>query len=381
MTTLNDIEQLSFLGMRLALRKTIARDTLWTHAARCARRRNDNLRYWINNQELSRVKIVGLEYLRKAHEAGRGAVVTSFQVGPYNWIPLVLNKKADLPTTLLMDAANFQEEQRRWDARESSYTDTLIDPVKYINSEEPTAIWKMVCALRERRTLIGWFDGLTGTTASQSPQSAVSVDFCETQILVRMGLAFVSAKTGAPLILAVTHNDGIGGMVVRFEAPLTRHSSETIAGFCQRASQTFVSILESEVRADLPCWEEWCHFNLRNRFEPMLPSSSILDDEGFLEKNWRMNAENVEVLKMSEGEVLVSLRCGTALAMTPLMNSLCQALSQERRGTEIVSALKHMFSETELKLALRTLYESHFILPVVTSKNQDKSSREVSLKV
>ncbi len=363
MTTLNDIEQLSFLGMRLALRNTMNEYELRSYAKSCARRRNDNLRYWINHHELPQVTITGHEHLQQAHEAQKGVVVTSFQMGPYNWIPLVLNKKVALQTSLLMDAANFHEEGRRWDARESSYRDDLLDPVKYINSEEPTAIWKMVCALKARRVLVGWFDGLTGSTASDSSKSDVIVKFCETQIRVRMGLAFISAKTGAPLILAVTRNDGQHGIALRFEAPLTRLPDESIEQFCQRASQTFVAILEQEVLTDPACWEEWCHFDQRSLFQPPTPSLASFDDDTLLKAIWRFDMSNIEVLQMSGGDVLVSLRSGLGLAITRLIRAVRQCLVGGMSGIDLAANLGNEFSCDDVRAALRTLYEEHFIYP------------------
>lgn len=381
MTTINDIEQLSYLGMRLALRKTIGEPALRAYAKSCARRRNDNLRYWIDNQELPRVTTTGLEHLQHAHEANRGVVVTSFQMGPYNWIPLILNRKAALQTTLLMDAANYQEEQRRWEARESSYRDSLVDPVKYINSEESTAIWKMACALRERRTLVGWFDGLTGTAGSESSKSAAIVKFCETQICVRMGLAFVSAKTGAPLILAVTRNEKNDGIAVRFEAPLTKRTDETIEEFCQRASQRFVSILEQEVQIDPPCWEEWCHFNSRNLFDVALPCLASPSDDSLLGIVWRIDLDNVDLLNMSDGDVLVSLRSGTALALTPLIIAIRQVLSRDMSGNDLVDLLKKEFAEEEVKAALHVLRETYFITPALVSNADINLASEAALRV
>jgi lauroyl/myristoyl acyltransferase len=362
-TTLNDIEQLSFLGMRLALRNTIGELELRSYAKGCARRRNDNLRYWIEHQELPRVAITGIEHLQQGHEANKGVVVTSFQMGPYNWIPLILNRKAALQTTLLMDAANFREEGRRWDARESTYSDHLIDPVKYINSEDPTAIWKMASALRTRRTLVGWFDGLTGTTASESSKSDVIVKFCETQMRVRMGLAFISAKTGAPLILAVTKNDRQDGITLRFEPPLTRSVDESIERFCQRASQSFVSILEQEIRMDPPCWEEWCHFNLRNLFQPRRPSLTSPDDDTLLSAIWHIDMDNIDLLQMSDCDVFVSLRSGAGLALTELIKALRQLLAKGMSVRDLTAALGDEFAAEDIKAALRTLYEDHFIYP------------------
>ncbi|MGD0774886.1 MAG: hypothetical protein ABSC05_18895 [Candidatus Solibacter sp.] len=364
MTHLTDIEQLGYLGMRLAMRRRATPPELRTLARQCAERRNRNLRHWIDHEELPGVTLEGIEKVRRAHELHRGVVLTSFQIGPYNWIPLILNSRASMPVTLLMDDANFQEEQRRWLSRESHYRLGLAEPVRYINSEEPTAVWKMACALRERRTLIGWFDGHTGVTDTQSAKSSLAVKFCDTSMRVRMGLAYLSARTGAPLILAIAHNQGDDGIALRIEDPLSRDSGETIDEFCQRASQHLVSILEREVHADPACWEEWCHLHSWSVFEGAPTTAETGDQSALLDEVFCLDLENVDVLKMSSGDALVSLHTGDALAMTPLVAAIHDRLSTERSGRDVVAGLEGQFPPEEVSGALEALLEAGMIVTV-----------------
>jgi lauroyl/myristoyl acyltransferase len=359
MTTINDIEQLGYFGMRLALRENSSAPELRAYARACATRRNHNLRHWIENEELPPVAMEGLENLRKAHELNRGAVVTSFQIGSYNWIPILLNRKCQMPVSILMDAANFQEEQRRWDKREREYRESLAEPVRYINSEEPTAFWKMACSLRERRTLIGWFDGHTGVTQAEAAKSSLAVRFCGTRMRIRVGLAHLCARTGSPLILAVVRNQGEKIIAVTFEEPLRRQNDETADGFCQRAAQQLISILEREVLQDPACWEEWCHLHLWNVFDDR-HGTEIYEHE-FLDTHWHIDPGGADLLHMTDGDVLVSLGSGKALAMTPLLTSVYHALGTERTGRELLEFLAPQFHPDDIHNMLRVLCDEQFI--------------------
>lgn len=358
MTKIEEIEQLCFFGMRLALRRRITPENLHACAAACAKRRNRNLSHWICNDELPPAGLEGLEKVQSALELGRGVVITSFQIGPYNWIPLILNRHARLPVTLLMDAANFQEEQRRWTSREGKYRDSLLEPVRYINSEETTALWKMACSLRAGRTLVGWMDGHTGVTAAESARSTLSVRFCDTRMHVRTGLPFLSAKTGAPLILAVARNEGEDQLGLRFEDPLVKGADETVEQFRQRAAQQLVSILEREVLADPACWEEWCHFHSWNIFEPQ-PRAGDPDP---LDARLMLDDENVDVLDMPECEVLVSLNSGEALAMTPLMAAIRDTMRRETTARDVIGELAARFEYEHVRHALEVLRNARFLV-------------------
>lgn len=358
MTTIEEVEQLCFLGMRLALRRRIAPESLRAYAAACARHRNRNLWHWVSNDELPPAVIEGLDKVQCAHELGRGVVITSFQIGPYNWIPLILNRHAQLPVTLLMDAANFQEEQRRWKSREAKYRESVLEPVRYINSEETTALWKMACSLREGRTLVGWMDGHTGVTAAESAKSTLMVRFCDTHMHVRTGLVFLSGMTGAPLILAVARNESESQVGLRFEDPLVKGADENLEQFRERAAQQLVSILEREVLADPACWEEWCHFHSWNIFEPP-PGAGHADP---LDARLILDEENVDVLDMPECEVLVSLNSGEALAITPLIAAIRDTMRRETTPRNVIAQLAARFEHEHVRNALEVLCNAQFLV-------------------
>jgi lauroyl/myristoyl acyltransferase len=351
-----DIEQLCYFGMRAAFGRQHTRRLLRRRAEACIRRRLRTEREWISGDPFPTMRTEGEQFLRAVLKASQGAIICAPHVGPYHRIPLELVKR-DLRVSLLLDAANFEREQRLYSDRARLYAGRTPDPMHYINAEIPSASWEMACALRSGRVLLVYMDGNTGLKCAEPAKTLVEVDFCGLRIDVRKGPGYLSAFAGVPIIPLVARFTNRGGHAMRFEPQLEKKPNQSVDDYCRNALQLLFSILERYVKTDPSCWEEWCNIHLwivRDRHgSSSQPLTSNWEPEDVLQLRLVVNEENVDFLRMSTGDIVASLQSEKALLLTAPVLDLLSAFDGRHTVANVLDRLSGSYDET---LLLQTLY-------------------------
>jgi hypothetical protein len=86
-----------------------------------------------------------------------------------------------------------------------------------------------------------------------------------------------------------------------------------------------------------------------------------MKEEDFLNIVWQLDHDNVDFLAMSDGDVMVSLNSGTALAMTPLLTAIRDALADESTSMEVITRLMDRFPADDVCNALYVLCDARFL--------------------
>lgn len=359
------IEQLCYLGMRMAFGGEMSRRALRVRARSCAKRKYRRLKEWMAGGPYPTMRWEGKRHLDAALEKGRGAIICSPHVGPYYRIPLELSDR-DLPITLLLDQDNFDHSVTQWPDWAKRYTGHLRDPLSYVNAEMPTAVWQLARALQSGRLLLIYMEGNAGLEISDTQKTMVDVNFCGVKIRVRKGLAYLSARTGAPIVLVVARCTRKGGHALRFEAPLQMNTEESVGDYCQRALQHCFSILERYVRHDPAAWEMWYRLHRWQKPE-LLPIGAQVQPplpEEVLHCVLEPDTAYMDILDLPEGRVLAHMGSGEALALTAPILSLLRAFDGRRTLQQVLNRLSSKYDEDLLLEAVHALCDGHFLFEV-----------------
>jgi lauroyl/myristoyl acyltransferase len=336
-----EIEQLTFLGLRMAFGRFHSRPLLRQVARSCLERKLSFTKEWIAQGPFPKLHIRGTANLHRAASQRKGVVIAACHVGRYHRIPLVLNDLG-FAVTLLLDEDNHareQSEQDRWVAR---YSGPLDQPIEYVNAELPTAAWRMSRALRLERVLLVYMDGGTGLQNSQPAKTSVEVKFCGLPLLVRRGLAHVAACTGAPIVPAVCSETSQGRQSVTFYRPHLKREEETLDAYCASALQYCYSILEEQVVRDLASWEEWYHLHRWVIYADTQQTQTLSLPSGpeqSLKTQFLFDRDKVEILKLPTGPVLCHTRTGAAIKLNRTVVAALRAARRPTQGADLIAAI------------------------------------------
>ncbi len=360
------VEQLGYLGMRMAFGNEVSRRTLRLRARSCAKRKFHHLREWLAGGPFPVMRWEGKRHLQAALQKGHSAIVCSPHVGPYYRIPLELSDR-DFPVTLLLDQENFDHSLTQWPDWAKRYKGRLSDPLSYVNAQIPTAVWDMARALQAGRLLLIYMEGNAGLETSEERKTLVDVNFCGVKIRVRKGPAYLSARTGAPIVPAVARRTRQGGHALRFEPPLQKDDGESINDYCRRAMQHCFSVLERNVRRDPAGWEMWYHLHRWRKpqtFETASPARPPTPEE-VLQQVLMPDTQKMDVLDLpEEGRVLTHLDSGEALVLSAAVLSMLRAFDGRRTLQEVLDKLAPRYEEPLLLAALQALSEGRFLYEV-----------------
>jgi lauroyl/myristoyl acyltransferase len=354
-----DLEQLCYLGLRGAFKAEYSREQLHAQARVCVEGKYKQLEFWIKGETDSEgfIPFENEQNLTDVLKSGRGAVVCSPHVGSYHFIPLELVKRK-YAVTILLDTANFEKEKSNFEHWKKYFTGH--EPLRYINAELPDALWKMSLDIKEGRILFIWLDGNTGLAARDNAKSLVEISFCGLRLSVRKGLAYLSAWSGAPILHALALPENFPSPAIRFDSPLRIKNNESKEEFCQRAMQEVWTRLETCVKNNPACWEEWYHLHLWERRDAQISLTEGYEVEQVLNLTLRKD-EEAELLTLSQGTALVSLKTGAALLFTDILQAVFESCDGSKTVVQILDALNGKFDEITLLENLHALITGGFI--------------------
>lgn len=213
----------------------------------------------------------GLEHLKAAAAAGRGALIVSFHVGPYRFIPLELAHAGyTVDTVVDQDGTNREsgllDHFRKWikgvaldgSGRYAYWRAGLLERLGVINAEKADCAIRIAQALRSGHLVMIYLDGNTGAGAKRA-EHLQEVVFFGTSILVRAGVGEISKVTGAPVVLALTWRRPFRRHLCRFYPPILPGTDEGRSQYSRRVLSELISRFEARLAPSPGQWEEWHH--------------------------------------------------------------------------------------------------------------------------
>jgi lauroyl/myristoyl acyltransferase len=354
---LNDLEQLCYVGMRLAYPNGASRSAVRVRARACARRKLFALRQWMADDQPGRMQISGLEHLTSARELAGRAFIGSFQTGPYYRIPMALSEQG-IPLSVLMDRASFEESMKRWNVWAQRYTGDLLEPVEFVDAEEPTAMWKLASALRKGRSAFAFFDGNTGMNPGRA-QSALNVRLGKVTFPVRQGIAYLSWRTETPIVPAVAEFGPRKSHRLHLYPAISRRADEPAQDYCCRAFSYLFSVLERHLARDPAGWEPW--YQVHQWSEGTRQSGAEVPDEAILELPLVADRGGYEILPMSDRTVAVSLNSHETILYTDVVRDALTRLRKPMTGRQLIGALTAKYGADTMRATLLDLVQTKFV--------------------
>lgn len=275
-------------------------------------------------------EVQGLEVLDAALARGKGAIVVSQHLGPEQFTFLELATRGYMVNASITE--NAIPRSNRWIAyiiknlrggKHAIDGAKIATNLRIIRVEEPSSALKMVRALRRSELVMFNLDGNfgAGDDDARRAQKKVRVNLLGREILARKGAAYLSYKTGAPIVPVIPL--WLPGQRPRltFYEPLVAGEGEELEDFCQRTIQQMYGQLEAHVLADPAQWEVWSEF-----YKWMSPAEKINEAEKngaavrahfdyfsrALEESpempLRVDPERAFIVRMKRQDVLVDLR-------------------------------------------------------------------------
>jgi lauroyl/myristoyl acyltransferase len=358
-----EIEQLDYIGLRMALGNSRPRRLIRKFARDCLLNKLNFAKTWMARGPFPHMQAHGLSNLRQALAMGKGVVIAACHVGQYHRIPFLLND-LDVPVTLLLDQENQAREEQELAGWSALYQGTLERPMEYVNAELPTSPWRMSQALKQGRALFVYMDGGTGLKDADPARTCVEVKFLKLLLRVRKGLAYIAGHAGAPIVPATCSMSAGGEQSVTFCHPCILNDGETLDAYCVRALQYCYSILEERVLLDPACWEEWYHVHRWVVYPGSagMHSQALQTDIDPSHKiELQFDGENTEILKMPSGPALFHTATGMAIIANPTVMAVLYAARRPVSVSDLLAAFPGEQADVEPMLMLQQLKAAGFL--------------------
>jgi len=198
---------------------------------------------------LAHGEVRGLEHIRQALAAGRGAILFSAHFGNWEWIPLLLSEKLEQPLHSIARPMNnpLVEERvlalRRWAGSEIMYRQGALK-------------W-MLKHLQAGRLIFSLIDQNT------VPREGVFVDFFGRPACTSSATAQLHLKKGVPLVPLFLHYEG-DRFVLEVQEQIHFTGSGDYARDVTVLTQRLTAVIEAAVRRHPEQWF-WFHHRWKNQ--------------------------------------------------------------------------------------------------------------------
>jgi lauroyl/myristoyl acyltransferase len=200
------------------------------------------LRRWLGELPVS-----GLEHLRPPDTGQPGAILCSFHIGSYGLIPFVLGARG-VPVTVY---SGFGEEARAdvtgWVSDRAGGEDAY--PVRVTGGT--MGLRALARAVKQGEIVLLYADQAPGETRqSQEGRGLVSVPFLGTRIWAPRGIAWLHARTGAPVLPSVLLWEGRSGHHLHIHPDVAQEDPDAVVAAA-------FHVLDGYVRREPGQWLRW----------------------------------------------------------------------------------------------------------------------------
>lgn len=183
----------------------------------------------------------------------RPGVICTYHLGSYRMINKLLSK-AEIPFSLLVNANVFEEESKQ------NAGGGFVRDFDLIDAEQPTALLKMMRALKNGKNLLVYIDGNTGVNSGK--ENHVAVDFMAGRLWVRKGIAVLAQLMQCPIypiFCLRTSSHSLTYSTAEVIVPPTDKRPNPL--FVQRTMQKLYTQLEKTLHTHPFQWECWLYLH------------------------------------------------------------------------------------------------------------------------
>jgi hypothetical protein len=373
----DDLVELAYLGLNLVFGSHVGPETLLECARDAMEKRSFYQALWNAGKAFDDVRLSPSREarLRNVLRQNHGALICTFQIGPFLQLPFMLAKMG-VPVMLLMDPENFENGMKACSVEDTSKgvvprgywpqgepaPGTL--PVQFVTSSDQSTSWKIVQWLKSGKVVFAYLDGNRGLEGF-SPKNSVSVPFFGADIWVRKGLAHLAGFAGAPMMLLVGRKQKDGDHhEIHLSPPMRKREDETLERFSERAVLTGYRLLEAHVRQDVACWNEWYQIHrwaVRSRKpSPASPASEAEIAEKAVRSGLRLGSQLIQ-LRFGEHDVIMNQKNGVAIVFTQVVSDVLRLAGGGNTVEQIVEQLAPEYEEQNLLEVIHSLAKDSFL--------------------
>ncbi len=236
--------------------RRIARATVWTYVRNAA--------CYLIPRAWGGFRVENLTALTTSLAHGRGVVVAAQHLGPQRFLLLELARVSQKVHVTITE--QFWQRLRSWLDRVQQDAHNpedarLAQRIELLRAEDPTCALKMVRALKRGEVVCFDVDGNLGVGREEKTlQEALTLPFLGQEVHVRSGVAYLSYRTGAPIVPVISLWARSGRPTLHFFDPLQVHAGETRESFTERALGSVYRLLEGTLVEHPEQWEMWPFF-------------------------------------------------------------------------------------------------------------------------
>lgn len=189
----------------------------------------------------------------------RPGIICTYHSGSYRLINKIL-AEADVPFALLVNKTVLQQENDSFQMKFERAAPDFSQRLDLIDAEEPTALIKMIRALKSGKNLLVYVDGNTGS--SGNVENNVVVDFMEGKLSVRKGIAVLADLVKCPIYPVVCRRVSLNE--IHFEVPeaiVPSVNTQRNASHIRQTMQKLYGDLERVLEKDPFQWECWLYLH------------------------------------------------------------------------------------------------------------------------
>lgn len=208
---------------------------------------------------------------------GDPKIICLYHLGMHGQIPLVLADQG-IHFDLLMDTKVFQKNGHEMQVMQDRLRKTGRY-YRFLMSDDPKVLLKARSTIREGRHLVLFADGNSG--ARDSLDRKVQINFLESTIYARKGIALLSYLLQAPVI-PVSHYQYENHCDLFTGTPLLKKENESKDDYIKRCMQFLYQFLGDQIRTHSWHWECWSYLHELNCYEVPLskPGHIGLESDG-----------------------------------------------------------------------------------------------------
>lgn len=186
-------------------------------------------------------------------------IICTYHSGSYRLINKIL-AEAGVPFALLVNRAVLQQESDSFQKQYDRAAPKFPQMLELIDAEEPTALIKMLRALKSGKNLLVYVDGNTGSSSNK--ENNVVVDFMAGKLSVRKGVAVLADLAKSPIYPIVCSRVDLNEVVFEVQdAIVPSLTNQRNVSHIQQTMQKLYRNLESVLEKDPFQWECWLYLH------------------------------------------------------------------------------------------------------------------------
>lgn len=274
----------------------------------------------------------------------KGFIITTYHTGSYRLlISLLTSLNINFCLVTEKNFIDTQSEQVKSifnELRKNLTSNKNNEDLEILNAEDPKLFLKLIRKLKEKKSIVFYLDGNTGTNEfSVSKEKLLKVKFLEKYIFARKGISFLSHVTKTPIITAVSKRISDTDNEIKFELIENNNFMDERNLYVQTITKKLYDYLSDFIRLNPDQWEGWFYLQkFAVRKESKISDSSLKNKEFVTEsifnKHVKFNSREFELINFdSKGYFLIDKQNYSVSKITPDLFKIIYYFSKPKKIT------------------------------------------------